>query len=182
MSLSNEALFRDHLIGCAKDVLAAYDMPVDDVTVETGELAAPRLGSAIRFDGDGISGELGLVAPVATMRSSYPVPGHGETATDDEVQSWAGELTNLMVGKLKRKLLLAGVDIQLGLPRLLSEQSLDQPAPVSRGSFSLRVRANSGKVGLLELWLDAVVPDELDLAGASQIPPAVLAEGEVLLF
>lgn len=178
----NQALLRDHLIGCTKDVLAAYHVPVDEVTVEVGELASPKLGSAICFEGDGIHGELGLVAPVATMRSSYPVPGHGDTATDAEVQSWAGELTNLVLGKLKRRLLLAGVDIQSGVPRSLSAQSLDHGVSASPGAVSLHLRANSGKVGLLELWLDAVVPDDLDLDRASQIPPAVLAEGEVLLF
>lgn len=180
MLASNRNVLYEHLVGCAKDVLNAYDLAVDSVEVDAQALPDPKLAAVICFGGDGVHGELVLVAVV---RASYPVPAEQRaTVTDASVQDWAGELVNQLLGRLKRKLLMSGLDIETGLPRATSVERLAHRTGATDGSYSLHLCAHAGRNALVAVWLDTVVPDHIDLARPSGVAQAILAEGEVLLF
>ncbi len=183
MLASNRNVLYEHLVGCAKDVLNAYDLAVDSVEVDAQALPDPKLAAVICFGGDGVHGELVLVAPVAVVRASYPVPAEQRaTVTDASVQDWVGELVNQLLGRLKRKLLISGLDIETGLPRATSVERLARHTGATDGSYSLHLCAHAGKNALVAVWLDTVVPDHIDLARPCGLAQATLAEGDVLLF
>ena len=180
MSPSNEHLLRDQLVGSARDAFAAYDVRV------TGERLAfvvdddPRLASVIGFSGEGMTGELAVVAPRSLMRSSYPVPGRRDSASEAEVDDWAGEFANQVLGRLRSRLLMKGLDIQPSTPHTMPADALPRRRGSALDACSLRCYASSEQHDLVELWLD-FAPASVDLSGDGEGTEA-LAPGEVVWF
>ncbi len=162
--IRNEELLREHLIGCAREVFAAYDVSVDSDAAGASSSQGPRLASIIRFDGEEMQGELAFVAPVSLIRSSYPVPGPSDQVTDEDVADWAAEVANQLLGSLKRKLLMNGTEIRLSLPKTMPAERLRRGDSAIPEACAVSLRAGSLGYPLFELRLDATILESVNLA------------------
>ncbi len=139
----------------------------------------PRaLAGSVAFLGPELRGSITLLASEAAISSALPA---AEAPTFAAVADWTGELTNQLMGRLKRKLSAYGTSVDIGVPSvfrgdrlaLLKRSNACQPAWQLVQVTSLQ--------RTFQVRLDVDVRDDLQLS--VHTPSAALpAEGEALLF
>ncbi len=115
----------DHLHGLVtmsiRDVLASVGIDTRfKGTVATSEIKLAELLSVAGFGGAMLRGSIAFSVPVALLRRSHPVRG----AQDEDLADWLAELTNLLLGQIKRRLLAKDCLIEVSLPVTLSAPEL----------------------------------------------------------
>ncbi len=117
-SIANEAfsMMEEHLVTSTSELFDAYGLHVDlrvngeQVPAEGGRFVV----SVIGFAGEGMRGALVLVAaPSAVMAWLQAVDGGG---TSEDLCDTIGEFSNMLLGRLKAKLLPEGLPILLSTP------------------------------------------------------------------
>jgi hypothetical protein len=125
-----------------------------------------------------LSGVIGFVGP--ELRGTCLLVGNRSpielsSPQKDHTRDWVGELTNQLVGRLKRKFLGYGLEIALTTPVVLSGVHL---RPIPRRELSPRVF--SSESGSIMVWVE--VEAEPGFALGPAISDATSAEGDVLMF
>ena len=169
----------DHLIRAAtRDLFAAYGVPLTDNGIGasfSGEVYAATIG----FTHTAFRGALiitlcrDLVVKSLPSQISSPAPGHELTG------DWAGELSNQLLGRIKKKLIAYGVGISLSTPVVFRGTGLcnfPQPAVVSRS------HCFSSAAGPLEVVFQARADAGFELVETGDPDAGGPAEGEVSLF
>jgi len=84
----------------------------------------PGQGVFATIDGgsDELELKVGVDMPLSVLAMTYPVPNVAYVKEDD-LEDWARELANQLIGRLKTKLIMHGLEITLGLPDLFYEST-----------------------------------------------------------
>lgn len=136
------------------------------------------VAASIGMSGPGLRGALVLMARISFFGASYPLRGAGPP-DDEALADWAGEMSNLILGGLRNRLAVRGIDFSLSTPTVVHGLHLrvsrrDEPMIVVRGlrvgdervTVHCEVRRDGG-LGLL----------------APNAPPSTASPvGETLLF
>ena len=127
--------------------------------------------AVIGFSGDDFGGALGFAAEGNFVKAAY---GEENSVLSD---SWIGEISNQLVGRLKSALLSYGIVIRLAIPMVL--HGLDIKVRQSDSQL-IQYRCDSEHGGAC-VWVDANwnIHQSVRLAGADEQPQA---EGELTLF
>lgn len=175
---SSEARLAEIFSRCATEMLA-------DLGVQATRLAGTRpsrsagenTAAFASFGNDELRGSLTLLGPNELLSRLHPLPS---TAIPRDLDDWACEMVNQVVGRFRNRLAAYGTKVKFGVPlsalaELLPLSSRLQPAwsPIS---FAIE-----GMV--LECWLELEIAPDFRLAEspADEIE-AALKEGSIVLF
>ncbi|HET7539518.1 MAG TPA: chemotaxis protein CheX [Polyangiaceae bacterium] len=153
---------------CCVDLFAAYG--VNLLSAKTAEFIVSDevlLSGVIGFVGPTLRGTCLLVGNRSPIELSSPQKEH--------TRDWVGELTNQLVGRLKRKFLGFGLEVALTTPVVLSGLHL---RPMPRGKLLPRVFSTES--GSIMVWVEVECEPGFELGPA--ISDSTSAEGEVLMF
>lgn len=170
MFLENDRLAHEiaDLTGnCCVELFAAYGVNLNTKAAEFIVSEEVLLSGVIGFVGPTLRGTCLLVGNRSPIELSSPQKEH--------TRDWVGELTNQLVGRLKRKFLGFGLEVALTTPVVLSGLHL---RPMPRGKLSPRVFSTDS--GSIMIWVEVEAEPGFELGPA--ISDSTSAEGEVLLF
>lgn len=158
-----------NLEGCALDLFS-------DVGAEFTKAPVvdwlPDLTSVIGFAGSGVAGALALWSSTGCLNALADL-GHAQSPED-----WLGELSNQLLGRVKRRLAPYGAVFDLGTPVVVAGHRLRMSS--NRPTERIRV-ALECSAGRLEVWLEMEFRDGFQLSDEPAEDDG-LAEGEALLF
>jgi hypothetical protein len=159
LELSTIELLRD--VGASFNVLTTPGPWLPDTTAIIG------------FAGAHMAGSLAFCTSHDCLKSLARL-GNTEMSED-----WLGELSNQLLGRVKRRLAPHGAAFALSTPVVISGDRLRVSAGVqSRSSLGIRLESNLGHV---EVWFEAEFRDGFTLSDQPQ-DDGTLIEGEALLF
>lgn len=150
---------------------------------QTDEAREPSLcrAAVLGFAGDQIQGTLGLAASEAGLIRVFE-SGGGEGPFDEEAEKRAedslAELSNLILGRLKRTWLRRGIEITLATPLVIRGLAIEV-----RGGAGNCWTTSASEVGSdrVTAWLDLHGDESLEVS-AVDIESDMVSEGETLLF
>jgi CheY-specific phosphatase CheX len=166
-------------VGAIHCVLDAYGVRAGGPVAHTGELDPTQIVALIGFSGDVLKGTVAIIAPTELVLRTCPPPLREPSFTEREIFDWAGELVNLILGRIKIGLAARGVEVGSGTPRVMLAGEL-------RIERSLETTICSTSISIddlpLILWLDAVGMRGEPLFVGETCQDVSLAAGEVVLF
>ncbi len=152
---------------CCVDLFAAYGVHLSPSAAEFIDSQDVLLSGVIGFVGPELRGTCLLVANRSPIELSSP--------QKERSRDWVGELTNQLVGRLKRKFLGFGLEVALTTPVVLSGLHL---RPIPRRELSPRVFSTES--GSIMVWVE--VEAEPGFAFGPAIADQSSQEGDVLMF
>jgi CheY-specific phosphatase CheX len=97
----------------------------------------------------------------------------------ETLADWTGELANQLLGRIKRKLNLYGVDISLSTPVVFAGKQFNHFP--QHGTIS-RTHGFNHELGPIEVELQVIPEADFELSELVESSGTSLAEGEVSLF
>ena len=152
---------------CCVELFAAYGVSLSSNAAEFIVSDEVLLSGVIGFVGPTLRGTCLLVGNRSPIELSSPQKEHS--------RDWVGELTNQLVGRLKRKFLSFGLEVALTTPVVLSGLHL---RPMPRGRLSPRVFSTDS--GSIMIWVEVEAEPGFELGPA--VSDTTSAEGDVLMF
>lgn len=157
----------DLTANCCIELFAAYGVALSTNAAEFIVSEEVLLSGVIGFVGPTLRGTCLLVGNRSPIELSSPQKEH--------TRDWVGELTNQLVGRLKRKFLGFGLEVALTTPVVLSGLHL---RPMPRGKLSPRVFGTES--GSIMIWVEVEAEPGFELGPA--VSDSTSAEGDVLMF
>ena len=157
----------DLTASCCVELFAAYGVTLESSSAGFIDSDEVLLSGVIGFVGAELRGTCLLVANRSPIELSSP--------QKDLTRDWVGELTNQLVGRLKRKFLGFALDVALTTPVVLSGVHL---RPMPRSQLSPRVFSTAS--GSIMVWVE--VEAEPGFAFGPPVSDLTGAEGDILLF
>lgn len=162
----------DLVFDCSRELFAAYELEVEPRDREqfpaTENLA---LCGVMGFGGKQMRGALVLATTKEPLERTNP--GRADSQRD-----WVCELANQLMGRVKNRLLGAGVEIHLATPAGLSGDNLC-PSPQKLRAPQVFAAGS----GFVCVWIDCEFAENFELPPMpAQGGSAAMAEGEALLF
>lgn len=146
----------DQIVG---DMLDASCADVFGETVRRAGLAPGSVVcghvSVIGFSGLKHRGHVGVALPVGTARRLHPL---GEEEREGLVSDYAGEIVNLLLGRIKARFEQYGLDVQAGTPVVLRGVDLSIHACGDGRVTGCIVETTAGDV---QVWIDLLTPEEI---------------------
>jgi CheY-specific phosphatase CheX len=176
-SSSNPAfgLMADHLSHAVTELFAGYGLAVERaLSADTGAAKNEQsVVAVIGYTGDTVRGAVVLAAPEWAVREWLQAVG----VADGEVLDTVGEFSNMLLGRLKAKLLREGVTVLAATPTTGVGNQIRISAGPGRSQWS----AFDGPGWQVTLRLDAAFEPgfELPAPGSAQEPAEA---GEAFLF
>jgi len=179
MPQSPEALLDALFIEAFQELLAEY--PIEVVPTQALEVTTPAphvaMRSIVRASGPGLKLESVLLADVDFLAAVHPLSG--DELTTSNLQDWAGELNNQLMGRLKTKCLMRDCAFELTVPKLATGSGLR--THLSRSCNYRHHRAMLPE-GRMCLSLAATVDPDFVLADSATETAEVMTEGSFSFF
>ncbi|MEO6602557.1 MAG: hypothetical protein ABIQ16_21925 [Polyangiaceae bacterium] len=157
----------DLTAACCMDLFAAYGVTLSPTSADYINSQEVLLSGVVGFVGPELRGTCLLVSNRSPIELSSPQKDHP--------RDWIGELTNQLVGRLKRKFLGFGLEVVLTTPVVLSGLHL---RPIPRRELGPRVFSTES--GSIMVWV------EVEAEPGFEFGPAVAdqssEEGDVVMF
>jgi hypothetical protein len=145
------------------DLVAA---PADDVDVHPTACAPV----AILGVSGGLSGALVLTVPWELLHATHP----DRSASVVDLADWAGELANVLAGRIKTRLGDLGATMRLSLPQIVIAPYVRGPR-VSEGEVArFTCRGSAAAPSTIAVLFDATPMESIDSAIRSHVPPTGL--------
>jgi len=152
---------------CCIELFAAYGVSLKPSSADFIDSDDVLLSGVIGFVGPELRGTCLLVANRSPIELSSP--------QKERSRDWVGELTNQLVGRLKRKFLGFGLEVALTTPVVLSGLHL---RPIPRCKLSPRVFSTES--GSIMVWVE--VEAEPGFSFGPALEDQSSEEGDVLMF
>ena len=122
--------------------------------------------------------EIYLCLPYTTLLMTHPMQGLHNTIPEQELEDWLSEMSNMLMGKLKRTFLSHGITLKVGLPDFSLGYPLDarQYAEDERFIFAYETDHQAFEVGITIEFLS----DNIQLT--SQQEDNNVADGNIEFF
>jgi hypothetical protein len=180
MDASDVNEIRDIVVEASRHVFPSCGITIGDARESADEPNdTKQLVAFMGFAGPILRGTLAMVAPIELMRTTYPVPLKDGTRWEFEVFDWSGEIANRLLASIKNGLAMRGVEIESSTPRVMLAEQLHVSRSV-RGTVCSTC-FQSGK-SWVQVWFDAMAPDNQKVLREPQGPSPTPPEGDVLLF
>jgi hypothetical protein len=160
----------DMLFDCSRELFASYELDLQPCSRD--EFPAPEdlaFCGVMGFGGKQLRGALVLATTREPLERTSPA---GLTSQRD----WVCELANQLMGRIKNRLLVLGVEVLLSTPSGLSGNNLSPGQLRAPQVFK-------AATGFVCVWIDYEVSEgfELPAAPSGGVEPAV-GEGETIIF
>ncbi len=149
------------------ELLEAYSVAVSPS--DAAHPAEDPLVGVIGFTASKLRGNLALLIPSEVVRA---------TQRASDVMDWTGELTNQFLGRLKNKLMVYGVALEVSTPLVVAGLSLRLQEP--SGAQTRRVDCST-PAGAVHALISVRVAEGFELFEKPAGGP-IPAEGEILFF
>ena len=174
-----EALLEALFIEAFQELLADY--PIEVAPTQALEVTTPAphvaMRSIVRASGPGLKLESVLLADLDFLAAVHPLSG--DALTTSNLQDWAGELNNQLMGRLKTKCLMRDCAFELTVPKLATGSGLR--THLSRSCNYRHHRAMLPE-GRMCLSLAATVDSDFVLADSASETAEVMTEGSFSFF
>ncbi len=183
-------LVLDRLISEAcVELFSSCNLPVRRALAPTGpsQFEPFDVAGVIGFMGEHVRGTMVLASTFRTLAAARPneikaqTPSPSPNSASDWilVRDWASELVNQLLGRVKNRLFVFGVDLRVSTPTALSGRALSVS---STKKSSLSPFSYQGGGHELCAWFDAEMSPAFELAERPKGGPEAAKEGEVILF
>jgi CheY-specific phosphatase CheX len=164
-----------YLASWVPEVFGAQGLELETTTPKTQYSVAGIVG----FVGE-LSGTLLVGAESELLRASHPARNRAPIVTNRMQLDWAGELANLIIGRLKLRLKKHGIDFDFSPPISLTGERL-QHLVNGNHSHQLAFHCEYGEVGV---WVDAEMDETATMHPEffSEIVLGAGPEGSIVLF
>jgi hypothetical protein len=149
------------------ELFDAYGLPLAQGNDGWRESPEQLISGVMGFVGPRVRGTCLLAAEPAAVQATCPPEGR--------MRDWVGELSNQLVGRLKKKMLSRGVEVALTTPIVLTGVRL-QPLPRGR----IEPTAFSSDKGFVVVWVEVEAAQNLSM-DSEQAEPAD-PDVDLLLF
>lgn len=166
---SNLDRLGQELVRAALEVFEETGVVLEDSFRAQASVSSTDPMAVIGFGGDTVRGAVALEAPLSVIQASHP----GQSSDTADLVDWLGELSNLLLARLKSKLRLASVAIQLGVPMTFAHAT--QASAASCPCVQYRLRAPGG-------WVLVSLAADVDRAFRFSPPVRVEAVEGIELF
>lgn len=174
----NFVTFAQGVLDDACDSLLPATIPTGD----TSDPAGPGIAAIIGFAGSEVRGALGVSATAAGLEEI--AKGLGVTEGGDAARFDAlGELSNLLLGTVKREWARRGLVVTISTPQVLRGLSIEVCGAEDRDAENGWFEASAGPAGgdHVSVWLDVQTEGELTLDDPSAAEESI-DQGDAILF
>lgn len=117
-------------VGCCVNLFEELDCTVETVKPDPEALSGSPFGY-IDAGSDDLEITVALRLPMSVLVMTYPICEDAMNPDEETLEDWVSELTNQLIGKIKRRLLQHDCLLRIGLPMALFGASLDDAMPPS---------------------------------------------------
>lgn len=159
-----------------RELFVSYEVTLADPNPAAPKaLAEEMIIAAIGYTADEFLGSL-VIATTPTVIASMSVGSMLDT--DDKQSDWVGELSNMLLGRIKTALSSRGVNLTMSIPTVIRGLALKAPAPPQTIGRWVSYDATAGTVSAR--FNAAVNPDYVppDVQESNE----VATEGDFMLF
>jgi CheY-specific phosphatase CheX len=172
------AAIEKYLVASTLELFVAYEM---DLTEEAGasrtsESDGELIAAVIGYVAEGIRGSLGLISRATVVRAWQP---GGSDASEETVRDTIGEFSNMLLGRLKNRLLPHGVAIQVATPMTAIGREL-RFLSAPRGLSIARHFGGHG--GPVDVRFDVTFDPSFAFAEEAMQESTAATEGDLMLF
>ena len=183
-SLTEQAQYfsemQEYLVKGSLDLFAGYGLPVKHTMGGAAvNIEGPAVMAVIGYAALTVRGSLLLLTSRAVVATLQPAELRDEPPTEALLRDVLGEFCNMLIGRMKNRLVSRGIAPLLSTPITIFGDDLKLPVPTSGVSAWLRFSSPAGDI---HVRLDASF--EADFALSAQDPsvaPPPL-EGDTILF
>lgn len=115
-------------IDCCTHLFVELGCEVNEVEGDPDELAGAPFGYIDAGSND-LELTVALRLPLSVLILTYPVIDGASSPDEATLEDWVSELTNQLIGKIKRRLLQHDCTIKIGLPMALFGANIDEAMP-----------------------------------------------------
>jgi len=174
------AELQKYVVKASLDLFEGYGLPVEHVTgAPSAELEGPVVMAVIGYAATTIRGALLLLTSRAVVAALQPAELRDEPPTEALLRDVLGEFCNMLIGRLKNRLVSRGVAPLLATPTTIFGEHLKLPQPTSGISAWQRFVSPAGDI---HVRLDATFEVEFALADEEASAVQLPAEGDTVLF
>lgn len=149
-------------------------VPVTDLPEEHDHTFAATIG----FTNPRLRGMLVLTTDRNMVSRSRPAELRSSTPSEQDLNDWAGELVNQLIGRIKNQLLRHQIDLQLSIPSVVRGKLLRRALPDALISHQANFTHAAGSI---YICFDAVAVEGLEFKAVTEEPEGI-SEGELTLF
>jgi CheY-specific phosphatase CheX len=174
------AEIQEYLVKGSLDLFASYGLPVEHSIGAPAavDIKGPAVMAVIGYAAPTIRGALLLLTSRAVVATLQPAELRDEPPTEALLRDVLGEFCNMLIGRMKNRLVSRGVAPFLSTPTTIFGDDLKLPVPTSGVSAWQRFSSPAGDI---HLRLDATF--EADFAFKPEEASAALpVEGDTILF
>jgi CheY-specific phosphatase CheX len=164
----------------AHDLFAGYGVPVEhSLGASAVALSGPSVMAVIGYAATTVRGALLLITSRAVAASLQPVEIRTAMPNEATLRDVLGEFCNMLVGRIKNRLVTRGVAPLLSTPTTIFGDDLELPVPTSGVSAWHRF---SSPAGAIYVRLDATFDVDFAMTDDDGGGEPPLGEGEMRLF
>jgi hypothetical protein len=168
--MDNQEIIKSLTVEACMSLFSDYSLPLQPAA-QSEQPVDPELlfCSVIGFSSEKMRGTLVLATTREPLGRTTPVKG-------GELREWIAELSNQLLGRIKRQLVDRGVELAISTPIVLRGERL-HPMPSGEAAPHAFVCEGGGVC----VWMDAVMTSDLDLSQVQAGEPG-MGEGDAMLF
>jgi CheY-specific phosphatase CheX len=153
MNAKDAAELRRLVVAAVRHVLSSHGLDLAEGVGFTPDPDPTQIVALIGFAGRDLRGTLTVIAPTDLIRLACPPILGKAIKWEWEVFDWAGELANLMLGRIKVGLSAHGVEVDSSTPRVMRAGQLQGTLTTERTVCAACFPFGNAQ---LRVWFDAV--------------------------
>jgi CheY-specific phosphatase CheX len=174
------AEIQEYLVKGSLDLFDEYGLPVQHATgAPSVDIEGPSVMAVIGYAATTVRGALLLLTSRTVVAALQPADIRDEPATEALLRDVLGEFCNMLIGRIKNRLVTRGIAPLIATPTTIFGDHLKLPVPTSGVSAWQRFSSPSGDI---HVRIDATFEVDFSLAEEGTSTEQLPAEGETILF
>jgi CheY-specific phosphatase CheX len=174
------AEIQEYLVKGSLDLFEGYGLPVEHALGAVSvNVEGPSVMAVIGYAATTVRGSLLLLTSRAVVAALQPVELRNEPPTEALLRDVLGEFCNMLIGRMKNRLVSRGIAPLLSTPITIFGDDLKLPVPTSGVSGW---QSFSSPAGDIHLRLDATFAADFTLAAEDPSAAPLPVEGDTVLF
>jgi CheY-specific phosphatase CheX len=174
------AEIQEYLVKGSLDLFKSYGLPVEHATgAPAVNISGPSVMAVIGYAATTVRGSLLLLTSRGVVAALQPPELRDEPPTEALLRDVLGEFCNMLIGRMKNRLVSRGIVPLLSTPTTIFGDDLKLPVPTSGVSAWQRF---SSAAGDLHVRLDATFESDFALTAEDTSAAPLPVEGDTVLF
>jgi CheY-specific phosphatase CheX len=172
--------FQEYLVKGSLELFGEYGLRVEHATgAPSVDIEGPSVMAVIGYAGTTVRGALLLLTSRGVVATLQPADIRDEPPTEALLRDVLGEFCNMLVGRMKNRLVSRGIAPLISTPTTIFGDHLKLPVPTSGVSAWHRFSSEAGDI---HVRLDATFDSQFSLAEDDGSAEELPAEGATILF